>query len=214
MSSNPDRPLRFFQPMNMVYFLTFYSPIVLVIGITGLSFIFQNFKGLIYLLFLIGACFIRSVVYRWSNASVDDRNNNFGEICKVIRYTEHGNFSFSPFIYAFTIIYLCFPMFANGAVNYWVFSLLVVGLFLDLFIRGKNGCFGIQPSTRAILDVALNIICGGSIAALIVSLMYAGGSSNYLFFNELSSDKQVCYQPSKQTFKCHMYKNGELIGQI
>jgi hypothetical protein len=211
MSTVPDKPLKLFQPMNMVYFLAFYSPIVLIIGITGLSFIFQNFKGLIYLLFLIGSCFLRSIVYQWGEINMDE--SGFGEICKVIRYTKHGNFSFSPFVYAFTIVYLSFPMFANGTVNYWVFSLLTMGFFLDLFIRGKNNCFG-TGNARILADVAINTISGGAIAALLVSLMYAGGSSEYLFFNELSSDKQVCYQPSKQTFKCHMYKNGELIGQI
>jgi hypothetical protein len=51
-------------------------------------------------------------------------------------------------------------------------------------------------------------------SALIVTLMYAGGSGKYLFFNEVSSNKEVCYQPSKQTFKCQMYKDGELVGQL
>ena len=63
-------------------------------------------------------------------------------------------------------------------------------------------------------ELFLNIITGLSLSAAIVSLMYAGGSSKYLFFNESSSNKEVCTQPSTQTFKCKVYKDGELIGSI
>jgi hypothetical protein len=45
-------PLKLFQPMNIIVFLSFYSPIIVATSITSLSFIFQNFKGLIYLGFL------------------------------------------------------------------------------------------------------------------------------------------------------------------
>ena len=60
----------------------------------------------------------------------------------------------------------------------------------------------------------LNVLLGAASAALIVTLMYAGGSGKYLFFNEVSSDKEMCYQPSNQTFKCLMYKDGTLISEL
>ena len=33
----------------------------------------------------------------------------------------------------------------------------------------------------------------------------------FLYFNELGSNNVVCKRPSEQTFKCSVYKNGELI---
>ena len=60
-------------------------------------------------------------------------------------------------------------------------------------------------------DLFLNILLGISSAALIVVLMYVGGSGKYLFFNEVSSNKDVCYKPKEQTFKCDLYRNGELV---
>jgi hypothetical protein len=61
-------------------------------------------------------------------------------------------------------------------------------------------------------DLFLNILMGLVSAATIVILMYSGGSGNYLFYNETtSSNTQVCSMPSKQTFKCQVYKNGELV---
>jgi hypothetical protein len=44
--------------------------------------------------------------------------------------------------------------------------------------------------------------------------MYAGGSGKFLFFNETSNNTQVCSMPKKQTFKCAVYKNGELLSNI
>jgi len=36
-------------------------------------------------------------------------------------------------------------------------------------------------------------------------------SSQYMFFNE-RSNRMICSMPKNQTFKCSVYKNGELVG--
>ena len=205
MGGVADSPLQLFQPMNIIVFLSFFSPIILATSITSMSFIFQNFKGLIYLGFLIGCCVVRSFIYMASGADpiVNDRT-----ICTSIQYSKYGNPTFSAFVFAFTIMYLSFPMFSNGSVNYWVFISLLTYFFMDIFIKIYKNCI-IKTG-----DLFLNILLGLTSAALIVTLMYSGGSGKYLFFNEMSSDKEMCYQPSKQTFKCQMYKNGELVGQL
>ena len=205
MGGVPDSPLQLFQPMNIIVFLSFFSPIILATSITGMSFIFQNFKGLIYLGFLIGCCVVRSYVYMMSGASpiVNDRT-----ICTSIQYSKYGNPTFSAFVFAFTIMYLCIPMFSNSSVNYWVFTSLITYFFLDIFIKLYKNCI-IKTS-----DLFLNILLGATSSTLIVTLMYAGGSGKYLFFNEVSSDKEMCYQPSKQTFKCSFFRNGQLISEL
>ena len=205
MGGVPDSPLQLFQPMNIIVFLSFFSPIILATSMTGMSFIFQNFKGLIYLGFLIGCCVVRSYVYMISGANpiVNDRT-----ICTSIQYSKYGNPTFSAFVFAFTIMYLSIPMFSNGSVNYWVFISLIAYFFMDIFIKIYKNCI-IKTG-----DLFLNVLLGAASAALIVTMMYAGGSGKYLFFNEVSSDKAMCYQPSKQTFKCSMYKNGQLVSEL
>jgi hypothetical protein len=44
--------------------------------------------------------------------------------------------------------------------------------------------------------------------------MYAAGIGNFLIFNETSSNKDICYQPNEQTFKCSVYKDGTLVGTV
>ena len=99
-------------------------------------------------------------------------------------------------------------MFSNNSVNYWVFIFLIAYFFLDIFIKIHKKCV-IQMG-----DLFLNVLLGLASAALIVTLMYTGGSGKYLFFNEVSSDKEMCYQPSEQTFKCSLYNNGELVSEL
>lgn len=198
-------PLQLFQPFNAIIYFSFFSPIILATSITSLSFIFQNFKGLIYLGFLIGCCIVRNYVYMITGASpiVNDKT-----ICTSIQYSKYGNPTFSAFVFAFTIMYLSMPMFSNSAPNFWVFISLVAYFFIDMFIKLYKKCVVNMG------DLFLNVLLGLSSAALIVSLMYAGGSGEHLFFNEVSSNKDICYQPSKQSFKCEIYKNGELVGNV
>jgi hypothetical protein len=200
-----DTPLLMYQPFNFIVFMSFYSPIILAIIMISLSFIFQNFKGFIFLGFLIGVSVLRNFIYMMSGSSTTANDKT---ICTSIQYSKYGNSTFSAFVFAFTTMYLCIPMFSNGSVNFWVFSGLIVYFFLDVFIKIYKGCV-IKMS-----DLFLNILTGIASAALIVTSMYAGGSSKYLFFNETQSNKQVCSMPKNQTFKCNVYKNGELIGNL
>jgi hypothetical protein len=205
MEGDSNSPLKFFQPMNITVFLTFFSPIILATSVTGMSFIFQNFKGLIYLGFLLASCIIRGFVYMMSGASpvIDDKT-----ICTSIQYTKYGNPTFSAFVFAFTIAYLSIPMFKNGSVNYWVLTILIAYFLSDIFIKMYKNCIS------SIGDLCLNILLGAASAALFVISIYAGGSGKHLFFNEISSNKEMCYQPSKQNFKCLMYKDGKLISEL
>ena len=200
-----NKPLELFQPMNIVIFLSFFSPVILATSLVSLSFIFQNFKGLIYLGFLIAACVARNYVYAMSGAAPITAD---GTICTSIQYSKYGNPTFSAFVFAFTIMYLSLPMFSNGAPNFWVFISMLVYFFMDMFIKLYKKC------VVKMGDLFLNILLGMASSALIVTLMYAGGSGDFLFFNEVSSNKDICYQPKKQTFKCSVFKDGTLVGNI
>jgi len=212
MSSQPmkvgglsDSPLQLFQPMNLLVFVSFFSPIILAMSVTSMSFIFQNFKGLIYLGFLIGCCVVRSYIYMNAGASpiINDKT-----ICTSVQYSKYGNPTFSAFVFAFTISYLSIPMFSNNSVNYWVFVSLITYFFLDIFVKMYKKCI-LQMG-----DLFLNVLLGVASAAAIVTLMYTGGSGKYLFFNEISSDKEMCSQPSTQTFKCSLYQDGTLVSEL
>ena len=200
-----NSPLKLFQPMNIIVFLSFYSPIIVATSITSLSFIFQNFKGLIYLGFLLACCVVRSYIYMASGGTpvVDDNT-----ICTSVQYSQYGNPTFSSFVFSFTIMYLSLPMFSRGAPNYWVFSSLITYFLVDMFLKLYKGCIVSYG------DLLLNVLLGTAFDAAFITAMYAGGSGKYLLFNEVASNREICTQPKTQTFKCNLYKNGELVGNI
>jgi hypothetical protein len=99
-------------------------------------------------------------------------------------------------------------MFLNGTANLWLFTALVCYMFIDIYIKVYKKC--VIYTSDLFLNVCAGLFCG----YLIISLMDWGGSSKFLFFNEEASNREVCTQPSTQTFKCKVYKDGELVGNI
>ena len=144
-----NSPLLLYQPLNFIVLLSFYSPIIIAISIVSLSFVFQNFKGFIYLGFLLGCCILRNYAYMISGSNPIVNDNT---ICTSIQYSKYGNATFSAFVFAFTIMYLSLPMFMNGDPNFWVFISLLVYFFLDMFIKLYKDC------VIKINDLFLNIL--------------------------------------------------------
>ena len=207
MNSNTsaNSPLIMWQPMNLTVLLTIYSPLILALGVLSMSFIFQNFKGLIYLGFFFGSCILREFLLMLSGAQ-SFTMNTFNPICSSVQYSKYGNTGFSVFANTFTIFYLCLPMFLNKDINFPVLGGLLTYYFIDVSIRYAKGC--INSST----DIFINTLSGAFLGVIVPGLLYVGGSSKYLFFNEISSGKDVCSMPKKQQFKCAVYKNGQIIG--
>lgn len=189
--------------------VVFYSPTILIFIITFLSFVFQNFKGLIYLGFIIAISILRIYVYGLTGHL--DNMYRADQQCSAAIYGNYGNLTYSVFIFSFTMMYLFLPMFLNNAANWWIFSAFVAYAILDMFIRSAYGCYS---AANMISEILLNIICGCGLSAGIVMAMYAGGSSKFLFFNEMNTGTDTCSRPANQQFKCKAYKNGELLGTV
>jgi hypothetical protein len=193
------------KPLNMMTVIVLFSPIILATSIFSMSFLFQNFKGFIYLAFLIASVLAREAVIYGSNSPKFVPKN---PICNLISYSPLGNSSFSLFVISFSIFYLCWPMFLNKSINYWLLSGLLLYFLVDLGVRSSQRCFS------GFKSIFINLLSGASLATVITIPMFYYGGSSYLFFNEVSSDRETCSMPTKQKFKCAVYKNGELISNI
>lgn len=202
----PDTPFLIIQPYNLAIILTFYSPIIIALIITSMSFIFQNFKGVFYLLWLLVFSWFRSFAFELSGTEpLYIKPDN---ICTSISYSKYGNSTFSMFFIVFSAIYMCSSMFINGDINYWICAGFLFYLVLDIWIRNNLNCITKVDYSFVLLNMVLGALAG----ILSVASMYITNTQKYLFFNEMSSTNDVCSMPKKQTFKCSVYKNGELIG--
>jgi hypothetical protein len=200
MSENSYQ-LKLYNPKSFLVTMSIFAPLFIALFITSLSFLFQNLKGYIYLGFLLASIFLRTFF-----VSKDDTNTNNSNMCNSVnsvKYANYGNSTFSSFVFGFTISYLAVPMFIHNNINISVILSLFCYLVIDSIMKFTCVSFA---------TIFLNFLGGFVIAGIIVTGMNAGGSNRFLFFNEQSSTKEICTQPKNQTFRCKVYKNGELIG--
>ena len=198
-------PFKIIQPYNLAVIMAFYSPIIITLIIISISFVFQNFKGLIYLLWLIIFVWMRN--FSFEMAEMDPLIGVEGNLCGSIQYSKFGNSTFSMFFIMFSLIYFCTPMVLNNDINFWILGGFLFYLIIDIFIRINIKCIKYDNTASVLLNLILGVITG----IIATTSMYATNNQKYLFFNEVVTDKDICSMPKQQTFKCAVYKNGELI---
>ena len=210
-----DNYLTFGTLTDFLVTYVFYSPFILAIQITSLSFIFQNIKGLVYLGCLFFACCLRFAIYQWLPMINMDSDNKRERpaVCDATNFSIFSHNTFSVFTFAFTIFYLVLPMIINQTFNWVLLGYLIFFLFLDVGIRYRAKCIIFKTD---VVKIMYEVIFGTAFAiAAVMGLRGTGKGSGFLFFNEINAgNAEVCNMPSKQTFRCNVYKNGEIIGSV
>ena len=189
---------------NVLQFFSFISPTLLVFFLFMSSLFNQNLKGLVYLAGLLITSLI-NIFFMNMIGSGRDENEAFS--CSIFDIPHVSQFN-SPYpsslIIAFTVAYLILPMKYNEQMNYAVLGFLLCLLGVDIITKVQNKCTTYAGS-----------ILGGLVGFLLGTIWYiffhAAGFDSLLYFDELRSDNVVCSKPTKQTFKCSVFKNGELI---
>ena len=92
----------------------------------------------------------------------------------------------------------------NNQINYILIAALLCLLALDCVTKVTNKC---TSAGGALLGALVGFILG----AVWYTLFHMAGYDSLLYFEELQSNNIICARPSKQTFKCSVYKNGQLI---
>jgi len=202
MDKLTPRALSLSNPWKLIEFMSVFSPVILALIVFSMTFIFQSPKGFIFLIIFLIISGLREFVLYLMNAPKFFAK---GDFCTMVQYGQYSNVGYIVFIATFTFIYLFTPMFYNNDYNY-----LALGGYLTYFIiiswlLMNQGCM-------KIVDVFLNMFSGGVVGVLVLGAIMSLGLKDYLVFNEVSSSKEVCTMPKKQTFKCSVYKNGELVG--
>jgi len=124
-------------------------------------------------------------------------------------FTNFPTLSVSTFFIVFTMIYLIQPMFMNNDWNYYV----IIG-FLGLLAMDTMVKFQLFPSCTRKTGILAGATLGALYSALCYNAILAAGGNRLLYFNTVSSNNVYCSRPKKQTFKCFVYKNGEVISSV
>ena len=162
------------------------SPIIVASIFTSLSFIYQNWTGLIYLFWLV----IMSIFRRFIITPTNDK-------CKNIKTFGSG---FSTFVFAFTFGYVFLPMFFYNDINVPLLIGYIIYFLFDIGIKIKDKCIDYKIIG---IDLLSGSILGFGICAFI---MFGLQMRQLLFFNEISSSKEMCTIKNKKAFKCTVAK--------
>jgi hypothetical protein len=103
---------------------------------------------------------------------------------------------------AFIFTYLIMPMQTYNSYN--IILLTIVGAFFGINAFSKI-LFGCTNMVGILISSVIGFIIGFSWYAIVMS------SNSKLLFFAADGSEPICSRPSKQTFKCKVYKNGEVI---
>ena len=194
-----------FNLSNTFEVFSMMSPFLLAFFLVSASIFNQDVKGLMYLAGLFFALIINIPLVHQLGTTIS--NGEPALACAIPGFPGIGNYV-SPYpsslIIAFTTAYLLLPMRANNQINYGVVVFLLSLMGLDAATRVSKLCTTI---TGYVLGILLGLILG----AIWYTILHSTGYDSLLYFNEIASNNVQCSKPSKQTFKCSVYKNGELV---
>jgi hypothetical protein len=199
--------------------VSLYSPLIIVIGILLCSLFSANIaKGATFVVCAIIATSLRDTLLKMNNSpSITNpmagggkkhtmRGGSLGKCDMGIKIFGDDS-TLGIYILMFSMSYICAPMFIIGHINFYVLIFFIFYIISDVFIRSTNGCFQGAKQWTAMVT---NGIGGAALGTVISTLIYSY-QNNWSYVNITSSNKEVCSMPTKQTFKCGVYKNGELL---
>tara|TARA_Y100000389_G_scaffold19504_1_gene16899 strand:- start:1653 stop:2261 length:609 start_codon:yes stop_codon:yes gene_type:complete len=191
---------------NIINLFSALSPLLVSFLLVMISLFNQNVKGLIYLAGVLFTSIINLIV----GFTLDKRKDpNASIMCDFIGIPYLTNFnvpSSSTMFHAFTIAYLIFPMYDTKNANVLLITVLSLFLIMDCVSKIKNRC-----TNR--MGISLGVLLGALMGYVWYMIFKATGNESLLYYNEMNSNNVQCSRPSKQTFKCTVYKNGEIISQ-
>jgi len=190
---------------NLFQFISALTPLLLIFFMVMISIFNQDIKGLVY---LAGILIVSVINIFLLNIIKNKRDESSSSSCNIFNLpfnmTQYNVPSLNSVLISFTIAYLLLPMISSNQTNYVVIAALFSIFIIDGISKIMNKC-----TTSA--GVIFGLLTGFLTGSLWYTLFHSTGYNSLLYFDEVVSNKVYCSRPKKQTFKCAVYKNGELI---
>ena len=195
-------------------FLTFgylflrLAPFILVSFFCLLSIFNQDFKGIVYLVGLLFACFVNMVAGKMLDFEEPDGKN---AVCNMltIGQEEISSMPLSQTVFGYTFFYLAYVLMKHKITSQNIPTMVFFPLliFFDFIWNISNSCYNIWA-------LFTSLVIGGVIGVVWAAIILSVKSPGLLYFMGGGTNNEVCSKPSKQTFKCNVYKNGKLISKM
>jgi len=212
INHNESRHYGLRMDMTTIFgFISLISPFFIMFMMLTLSIFNSNFKGFIYLIGVsIMYAFITILNKTLNTEMPEKKNESKFPFCQLFGNEIYYSIpSFNSSLYIFTLSYLLFPMLKNN-----MFNLPLVIFFLLLFALDSVTRTTQMHCTNT-KGVSLGALIGFVWGFIYYNLIYQNDSTKqFLYYNDFGSNKVACMRPSKQKFKCSVYKNGQLVESI
>jgi hypothetical protein len=193
---------------NLFQFITYISPFLLAFMFVMLGFLNgQPVKSVVY----IGAVSLATFIAMLLQTTIkSDAIVNRSPMCDLWELPFIGNAynspSLSTFFIAFSAVYMLLPMFMSGQMNYPIMFLFIFLLVADTISKVSNKCTNM---IGVLLGFIFALVFGGVLSSIIYSTV-----PEIIFFSDKTSNNVTCGKPTKQNFKCSVYKNGVLVKNL
>jgi len=189
---------------NILQFFSAISPLLLTFCLVLISFFNQDIKGLVYLGGILIASLANLLLLNTFKVKLDVPIPTF---CNLIDFPFDLNTyivpAFNSMLISFTLAYLWMPMILISTINYPLIIFIFALLGIDGISKKMSGC-------NTAVGVLTGTIVGFGLGILYFIPFYHK-SPELLFFNNEPSNNVICSRPKKQSFKCQVFKNGELV---
>ncbi len=188
--------------------LSLYSPLIVITSVFMSSiFTSEIIKGIVYLFFVMVMVLLRHTALNPNNigGNIANAMSLPGIKCNM-GLNKYGDDSFlGTYILAFTMMYICMPMFLINDINWFLLALFILYLVADYYAKDANECY-----KGGVTMIFANGLIGAVFGIIISTIIYTY-QNDWSFVNVVSSNKEVCSMKSEQTFRCGVYKNGQLL---
>ena len=190
---------------SAIHFVTIISPFLLSFFLLLISIFNQNIKGFIYL----AGVLLGSLVWKLFRSKAFGTNDvaALPSICSVVPNISSFP-SYNSYFIAFTAVYVIMPMILTSQLNWGLISFFLILFVTDGYFHLAYKCT--KNSWSPVVGALIGVLC----AIIWFELFYQTGYKDLLYYNDFTSNKAVCTRPSKQTFKCKVYKNGVLVSNL
>jgi len=195
--------------VSYTYLFLRLAPFFLVCFFTLSSILNQDFKGLVYIAGLLLTSFT-SILLGNGLSDFIPKTDDKPAICNMISIGSTTDISKLPLgqvVISYTFGYLLYPL-----VYYNIFQKNIPTLIFFPLLMLFDIIWNVQNSCYTPIQLVLSIIIGGFLGILWGYIIDKAKNPALQYFAG-NSNGEVCSAPSNTTFKCNVYKNGELLSQ-
>ena len=193
---------------SILQLISSLSPLYLSVFFILSSISNGDLKWTMFLAGLIFLIFIFSLAAMTTDAKFDKTLGSafYKRECNFVNFpyglSEYTIPNFNSTALSFIFAYIYLPMIQFESYNLVLLSIIMVLFFIDAVTKVMNGC---TPVVGILMGLAIGWIVG-----YLWYLIVSSANNNLIYFNNASTNP-ICSRPNNQTFKCKVYKNGEII---